>query len=70
MDKGKRDNKTAKKSAADASKDKSLKAAHLRDESAQTRDIERMSDKGPDKAESNITHAERDAHRMRTQNDV
>jgi len=70
MDKGKRDNKKGKKSSSSADADKSLRSAHQRDESAQTRDIERLSDKGPDTAESNITKAERDAHRMRTENDV
>ena len=70
MKKGERDSKMPKKDSQDSAKDKSLHAAHLRDESAQVRDIERMSDKGPDKAEANISEAERDAHRMRTENEV
>jgi hypothetical protein len=70
MAKSKDDNKSSKASSDESGTDKSLRAAHLRDESAQTRDIERMSDKGPDQAEANITEAERDAHRMRTKNEV
>lgn len=70
MSKGERDNKGSKKPAKKADADASLRAAHLRDESAQTRDIDRMSDKGPDEAEANITEAERDAHKMRTKNQV
>jgi hypothetical protein len=69
MAKNKSDN-TASKASDESGTDKSLRAAHLRDESAQARDIERMSDKGPDKAEANFTEAERDAHRMRTKNEV
>ena len=69
MHKGERDNKTAGKSANSDKRD-SLKAAHQRDESAQTRDIERMSDKSPDEAEAGMTEKERDAHRMRTKNEV
>jgi hypothetical protein len=70
MAKNKGDHESSKTSSEESGTDKSLRAAHLRDESAQTRDIERMSDKGPDKAEANITDAERDAHRMRTKNEV
>lgn len=55
------DKKIAKKSAAEARK---------RDESAQTRDIERMSSKSPDPAEKGLGRAELDAQRMRIKNEI
>jgi hypothetical protein len=70
MKKEKGASQDASNPSSDSSSDDSLRAAHVRDESEQTRDIERMSDKGPDEAEANITEAERDAHRMRTRNEV
>jgi hypothetical protein len=51
-------------------KKKSAADARTRDESAQTRDIERMSSKGPDPAEKGLGRAEIDARRMRTKNEI
>ncbi|MEO9037198.1 MAG: hypothetical protein ABI442_16980 [Gemmatimonadaceae bacterium] len=62
---------TDKKSKGkNSAKDDGLRAAHQRDESAQSRDIERLSDKTPDPAEKDLGAGESVARKMRTQNEV